>query len=63
MGQTRSEVLAESKKKGLVAGAATAGAVAVGMLTVPVVGVVAAVPAALLTYRWWKHRAENGIKF
>ena len=25
--------------------------------------VVAAVPAAYLGYRWWKHRSENGIRF
>ena len=25
--------------------------------------VVTAVPAAVLSYRWWKHRADNGIKF
>jgi hypothetical protein len=24
---------------------------------------VAAVPTAYYTWRWWKHRAENGIKF
>jgi len=29
----------------------------------PVAGVIAAVPALVLGYRWWKHRAENGIKF
>ena len=27
------------------------------------IAAVAAVPAALLGWRWWKHRAENGIKF
>jgi len=27
------------------------------------VAVVAAVPTAWLGWRWWKHRAENGIKF
>jgi hypothetical protein len=63
MSKSRSEVLEESKKKGLVAGVTAAGAVALGALASPVVGVVAAVPAAYLGYRWWKHRAENGIKF
>lgn len=62
MSKTRSEVLAESRKKGLAAGATTAGAVALGMVAVPL-GVVVAVPAAILSYKWWKHRAENGIKF
>jgi uncharacterized membrane protein len=63
MANTRSEVLAESRKKGVVAGATTACAVAAGVVVAPVVGVLAAVPAALLTYRWWKHRADNGIRF
>jgi hypothetical protein len=63
MSRTRSEVLEESRKKGIVAGATSAGAVAAGVLVAPVMGVFAAVPAAYLTYRWWKHRAENGIKF
>ncbi len=63
MSKTRSEVLNESQKKGVVAGAATVGAVALGVLVAPVAGVVAAVPAAYLGYRWWKHRSENGIRF
>jgi len=63
MSKTRSEVLEESRKKGIVAGATTAGAVAAGVLVAPVAGVFAAVPAAYLAYKWWKHRAENGIKF
>ena len=63
MAETRSEVLKESKRKGMVAGAATAGAVTLGVLGWPVVATVAAVPAAVLTHRWWKHRAENGIRF
>jgi hypothetical protein len=63
MSESRSEVLKESKRKGFVAGAATAGAVAAGVLIGPITCVAAAVPAAMLTYRWWKHRADNGIKF
>lgn len=63
MSKTRTEVVAESRKKGLVAGATTAGAVAAGVIVGPVTGVVAAVPAAYFAYKWWKHRAENGIKF
>jgi hypothetical protein len=62
MSKTRTEVLEENRKKGIVAGAVTAGAVAAGVFIAPVVGVVAAVPAAMLAYRWWKHRAENGIR-
>lgn len=63
MSKTRSEVLAESRKNGMVAGATTAGAVAAGVLLAPAVGVIAAVPAAFFAYKWWKHRAENGIRF
>ena len=63
MSKTRSEVLAESKKKGLIAGATTAGAVAAGVLMAPFAGVVVAVPAVYFGYKWWKHRADNGIKF
>ncbi len=63
MSKTRSEVLDDSRKKGIVAGATTAGAVAAGVLLAPVVGAVAAVPAAYFAYKWWKHRAENGIRF
>jgi len=63
MSKTRTEVIAESRKKGIVAGATTAGAVAAGVLVAPVAGVVAAVPAAYFAFKWWKHRAENGIKF
>jgi hypothetical protein len=63
MSKTRSEVLDESRKKGIVAGATTAGAVAAGVLVGATAGAVVAVPAALFAYRWWRHRAENGIKF
>ena len=63
MSKTRSEVLDESKKKGLVAGATTAAAVVVGVAGAPFVAAALAVPAAVFGYRWWKHRAENGIKF
>jgi hypothetical protein len=63
MSKTRSDVLNEAQRKGIVAGAATVGAVAAGVLIAPVAGAVAAVPALYLGYKWWKHRAENGIKF
>jgi hypothetical protein len=63
MSKTRSEVLEESRKKGIVAGATTAGAVAAGVFITPFIGAVAAVPAAVLAYKWWQHRAKNGIRF
>ena len=63
MAKTRSDIVAESQRKGLVAGAAVVGTVALGVLAAPVAAAVAAVPTAMLAYRWWKHRAENGIRF
>ncbi|MGO8993564.1 MAG: hypothetical protein ACLQVI_09545 [Polyangiaceae bacterium] len=63
MSKTRSEVLEESRRKGVVAGVATAGTVALAAVGFPVTAVVAAIPAAFFGYRWWKHRADNGIRF
>jgi hypothetical protein len=63
MSKTRSEVLEESRRKGMAAGLATAGTVALAVVAPPAIAIVAAVPAALLGYRWWKHRANNGIRF
>jgi hypothetical protein len=63
MSKTRSEVLADSKRKGFVAGAATAGAITAAACSLPVVAAIAALPAGYYAWQWWKHRAENGIKF
>lgn len=63
MSKSRSEVVEESRRKGLVAGAAAAATITIGVVGAPVLAVVAAVPTALLGWRWWKHRVENGIKF
>ncbi len=63
MSKTRTEVLEESKKKGIVAAAVTTGAVAAGVLLSPVIGAVGAVPGAYFAWKWWKHRTENGIRF
>jgi len=64
MSKTRTEVIKDSKRKGLVAGLATAATVTVGVMGAPVAVVaVVAVPTAILGWRWWKHRAENGIRF
>jgi hypothetical protein len=63
MSKTRREVLDDSKRKGAVAGAAAVATVALGATIGLPVAVVAAVPTAWLGYRWWRHRAENGIKF
>jgi hypothetical protein len=63
MDKTRSQVLADSRKKGVVAGVATAATVTAGIVIGWPVAVVGAVPTVVLGWRWWKHRAENGIKF
>jgi hypothetical protein len=64
MSKTRTEVMRESQAKGIAASVATTAAVGVGVaFTSPLAGAIAAVPALLLCVRWWKHRAENGIKF
>jgi hypothetical protein len=63
MSKTRREVLEESRRKGVLAGGAAAVTVALGATIGLPVAVVAAVPTAWLGYRWWKHRAQNGIKF
>ena len=63
MSKSRSEVVEESRRKGVAVGVATVGTVALAAIGWPVTAVVAAVPTAVLGYRWWKHRAENGIKF
>jgi hypothetical protein len=63
MSKSRNEVVQESKIKGVAAGAAAVATVAVGVLASPVVAAIAAVPTAVLGWRWWKHRAENGIRF
>jgi hypothetical protein len=63
MSKTRTEVLEESRRKGVLAGGAAAVTVVLGATIGLPVAVVAAVPSAWLGYRWWKHRAKNGIKF
>jgi hypothetical protein len=63
MSKSRSEVLAESRRKGVRAGAVTAASVVLGIVHAPVAAVVGGAAGAWLGWRWWKHRAENGIKF
>ena len=47
----------------MVAGAATAVTVVLGATAGLPLAAIAAVPTAFLGWRWWKHRAENGIRF
>jgi hypothetical protein len=63
MSKSRAEVLEESRRKGIKAGAAAAATVVLGAAVGPAVAVAAAVPTAWLGWRWWTHRAKNGIKF
>ncbi|HEX3344186.1 MAG TPA: hypothetical protein VHS09_06410 [Polyangiaceae bacterium] len=63
MSKSRQEVVSDSRRKGVVAGAAAVATVALGATVGLPLAVVAAVPTAVLGWRWWKHRAENGIKF
>ena len=63
MSKSRTEVLEESRRKGIKAGTAAVATVALGVVVGPVTAVVAAVPTAYLGWRWWTHRAKNGIKF
>lgn len=63
MSKSRSKVVEESKKKALKAGAVAAGSVVLAAAGMPVLATVAAVPAAVFGWQWWKHRAENGIRF
>lgn len=63
MSKSRQDVLDESKKKAVKAGVVTAGTVALAAAGMPVLATAFAVPAAVLGWKWWKHRAENGIRF
>jgi hypothetical protein len=63
MSKSRRDVVSDSRRKGLVAGAAAVATVAIGATIGLPIAAVAAVPTAVLGWRWWKHRAENGIKF
>ena len=63
MSKSRQDVVSDSRRKGFVAGAAAVATVAIGATIGLPIAAVAAVPTAVLGWRWWKHRAENGIKF
>ena len=53
-----------ARRKGLVAGAATAGSVALIALGAPVwLGVIGLIPAAYLAKDWFSFRAKRGMRF
>jgi hypothetical protein len=63
MAKSRTEVVAESRSKGVKVGAAAATTVVLGAVGLPVAAVAGGAATAWLGWRWWKHRAENGVKF
>ena len=53
-----------ARKKGLVAGAATAGSVAlIATGAAPILGLLALLPAAYLVKDWFMYRARRGMRF
>lgn len=61
---SRQDDLNTARKKGIIAAAATSGAVAIGVAAAsPVLAVVAAVPAAYLIRDWFNYRAKRGMRF
>jgi hypothetical protein len=51
-----------ARKKGLIAGATTAGSVALFVVN-PVLGAIALVPSAYFIKNWFMFRAKRGMKF
>jgi hypothetical protein len=52
-----------ARKKGMVAGAATAGSVALLAFVNPVLGVIGLIPSAYLVKDWFSFRAKRGMRF
>ena len=52
-----------ARKKGLIAGAATAGSVVLLALGAPILGVVGLVGSAYLVKDWFTFRAKRGMRF
>ncbi len=65
MSKSRQEVVSDSRRKGFVAAAPPRVAtVALGAtIGLPVAAVAADADRRSSAWRWWRHRAENGIKF
>jgi hypothetical protein len=53
----------KARRKGLMAAAATTGAVALIATGLPILGIVAMVPAAYLGWDWFSFRAKRGMRF
>jgi hypothetical protein len=52
-----------ARRKGIVAGAATAGSVALIAVGAPWLGVFALIPAAYFVKDWFSFRAKRGMRF
>ena len=63
MGSLRALDEKTARKKGFAAAAATGGAVALIAASLPILGVMALVPAAYLSYDWFMYRAKRGMRF
>jgi hypothetical protein len=53
-----------ARKKGLAAGAVTAGSVAlIATGAAPILGLIALIPSAFLVKDWFMYRAKRGMRF
>jgi hypothetical protein len=52
-----------ARRKGMVAGAATAGSIALIAVGAPWLGVIGLIPAAYLVKDWFTFRAKRGMRF
>ena len=57
----RNKVVA--KRKGAIAALTAGGAVALGVVSGPILGVVAAAGAGYLAWDWFRFRLKNGMRF
>lgn len=60
---SREEDKKVAQKKSVVAGAALAASVGLGIAVAPVLGLVGLVPTAYLAYDWVRFRIKRGIRF
>ncbi len=52
-----------ARKKGILAGAATAGSVALIVVGSVPLGIIGLIPSALLVKNWFMYRAKRGMRF
>ncbi len=61
--QGRAAIEKESRKRGMTAAGAAVATGTLAAISAPSLALVGAGATGMLAYRWWKHRAKNGIKF